>query len=191
MCRWIKILLPRLLELVCVCYVFMRVCLYVLCGHLLGKGWPLGSRLWCLTVILSLSLWYPGSVVVLDCIDSWSLHPYLLSWTPPVPYINISSQTIHIKISHDMKFQKMWYQRQAKGLANLHIHADWSEPLLVIWIFYGCLALYPTAFGVFKLKMRLHRLLWVYSFKMSHCEISCPQSSVFFSRSDNCECQTW
>ena len=26
----------------------MRVCLYVLCGHLLGKGWPLGSRLWCL-----------------------------------------------------------------------------------------------------------------------------------------------
>ena len=32
----------------CVCYVFVRVCLYVLCGHLLGKGWPLGSRLWCL-----------------------------------------------------------------------------------------------------------------------------------------------
>ena len=22
----------------CVCYVFVRVCLYVLCGHLLGKG---------------------------------------------------------------------------------------------------------------------------------------------------------
>ena len=56
----------------------MCVCLYVLCGHLLGKGWPLGSRLWCLTVSLSLSLWYPGSDVVLDCIDSWSLHPYLL-----------------------------------------------------------------------------------------------------------------
>ena len=32
----------------CVCYVFVRVCLYVLWGHLLGKGWPLGSRLWCL-----------------------------------------------------------------------------------------------------------------------------------------------
>ena len=39
------------------------------CGHLLGKGWPLGSRLWCLTVSLSLSHWYPGSGVVLDCID--------------------------------------------------------------------------------------------------------------------------
>ena len=62
----------------CVCYVFVRVCLYVLCGHLLGKGWPLGSRLWCLSVSLSLSHWYPGSGVVLDCIDSWSLHPYLL-----------------------------------------------------------------------------------------------------------------
>ena len=62
----------------CVCYVFVHVCLYVLCGHLLGKGWPLGSRLWCLTVSLSLSHWYPGSGVVLDCIDSWSLHPYLL-----------------------------------------------------------------------------------------------------------------
>ena len=62
----------------CVCYVFVHVCLYVLCGYLLGKGWPLGSRLWCLTVNLSLFHWYPGSGVVLDCIESWSLHPYLL-----------------------------------------------------------------------------------------------------------------
>ena len=62
----------------CVCYAFGRVCLYVHCGHLLGKGWPLGSRLWCLTVSLSLFHWYPGSGVVLDCIDSWSLHTYLL-----------------------------------------------------------------------------------------------------------------
>ena len=54
----------------CVCYVFVRVCLYVLCGHLLGKGWHLGSRLWCLSLNLSLSHWYPGSGVVLDCIDS-------------------------------------------------------------------------------------------------------------------------
>ena len=50
----------------CVCYIYVRVCLYVLCGHLLGKGWPLGSRLWCLTVSLSLSHWYPGPGVVLD-----------------------------------------------------------------------------------------------------------------------------
>ena len=40
----------------CVYYAFVCVCLYVPCGHLLGKGCPLGSRLWCLTVSLSLSL---------------------------------------------------------------------------------------------------------------------------------------
>ena len=33
-----------------------------------GRGWPLGSRLWCLSVSLSLSHWCPGSSVVLDCI---------------------------------------------------------------------------------------------------------------------------
>ena len=57
---------------------FVRVCLFVPCGHLLGRDWPLGSRLWCITERLSLSHWYPGSGVVFDCIDSWSLHPYLL-----------------------------------------------------------------------------------------------------------------
>ena len=57
--------------LFCLVFAMSRpVCLYVLCGHLLGKGWPLGSRLWCLTVSLSLSHWYRGSGVVLDCIDS-------------------------------------------------------------------------------------------------------------------------
>ena len=62
----------------CVCYAFVCVCLFVPCGHLLGKGWPLGSRLWCITVSLSLSHWYLRSGVVLNCIDSRSLHPYLL-----------------------------------------------------------------------------------------------------------------
>ena len=63
----------------CVYYDFVRVCLFVPCGHLLGKGWPLGSRLWYITVRLSLSHWYPVSGVVLDCIDS--LHLYLLFLT--------------------------------------------------------------------------------------------------------------
>ena len=65
------------------CYALVCVSLYVPCRHLLGKGWPLGSRLWCLTVSLSLSHWYPWSGVVLDCIDSWSLHPYL-PWVVPL-----------------------------------------------------------------------------------------------------------
>ena len=52
----------------CVCYAFVRVCLFVPCGHLLGKGWPLGSCLLCLIVSVSLSYRYPESGIVLDCI---------------------------------------------------------------------------------------------------------------------------
>ena len=52
--------------------IVMPLCtsVFVPYGHLLGKGWPLGSCLWCLTVSLSISHWYPGLGVVLDCIDS-------------------------------------------------------------------------------------------------------------------------
>ena len=54
------------------------LCLLRLCTRLFicalwspaGKGLTLGSRLWCLTVSLLLSHWYPGSGLVLDCIDS-------------------------------------------------------------------------------------------------------------------------
>ena len=35
------------------------------------------SRFWCLIVKLSLSHWYPGSGVALDCIDSWSLSSFV------------------------------------------------------------------------------------------------------------------
>ena len=56
------------------------VCLYVPFGHLLGKGWPLDSRLRCPTVSLPLSHWYPWSGVVLGRFDSSSLQRYLLSY---------------------------------------------------------------------------------------------------------------
>ena len=42
------------------------MCFVVICW----KRADLGSRLRCLTASLSLSHWYPGSGVVLDCIDS-------------------------------------------------------------------------------------------------------------------------
>ena len=56
--------------------LFSVLCLLCPCARLFicalwspaGKG--LGSRLWCLTVSLSLSHSYPGSGVVLNCIDS-------------------------------------------------------------------------------------------------------------------------
>ena len=67
-----------MLLLSCFCSAFVPVCLLMPCGHLHGRGWPLGSRLRCLIVKLSLSRWYPGSGVVLDCIDSWYLPFFLL-----------------------------------------------------------------------------------------------------------------
>ena len=57
---------------------FVRVCSLMPCGHLLGKGWPLGSRLWCLIMRLLVSHWYHEPGVVLDCTVSWSLPSFLL-----------------------------------------------------------------------------------------------------------------
>ena len=54
-------------DLLCFCSVlcllcFVRVCLYVLCGHLLGKGRPLGSRLWCLLWVCHFPIGILGQV---------------------------------------------------------------------------------------------------------------------------------
>ena len=70
-------------DLLCFCSV---LCLLWLCARLFicalwspaGKGLTSWLSFVVSTVSLSLSHWYPGSDVVLDCIDSWSLHPYLL-----------------------------------------------------------------------------------------------------------------
>ena len=87
--------------LLCFCSV---LCLLCLCARLFicalwspaGKGLPSWPSFLVSTVSLSLSHWYPGSGVVLDCIDSWSLHPYLLykihrtSWTQ-IPYLKYNT----------------------------------------------------------------------------------------------------
>ena len=71
-------------DLLCFCSV---LCLLCLCARLFicalwspaGKGLTSWLSFVVSSVSLSLSHWYPGgSGVVLDCIDSWSLHPYLL-----------------------------------------------------------------------------------------------------------------
>ena len=68
------------MDRLCLCLVFaMPLCASVICAL-----WsPAGKRLasWLLVVVsvsLSLSHCCPGSDVVLDCIDSRSLHPTLL-----------------------------------------------------------------------------------------------------------------
>ena len=70
-------------DLLCFCSVLCFLCL---CARLficalwspVGKGLTSWLSFVVSSVSLSLSHWYPGSGVVLDCIDSWSLHPYLL-----------------------------------------------------------------------------------------------------------------
>ena len=70
-------------DLLCFCSV---LCLLCLCARLFicalwspaGKGLTSLLSFVMSAVSLSLSHWYPGSGMVLDCIDSWSLHPYLL-----------------------------------------------------------------------------------------------------------------
>ena len=49
----------------CVCYVFVHICLIVP-----GKGLASWLSFVVSAVSLSLSHWYPGSGVVLDCIDT-------------------------------------------------------------------------------------------------------------------------
>ena len=70
------------MDLLCFCSV---LCLLCHCARLFicalwspaGKGLTSWLSFVVSTVSLSLTHWYPGSGVVLDCIDSWSLHPYL------------------------------------------------------------------------------------------------------------------
>ena len=78
----------------------MCVGLLLPCGHLLGKGWPLGPRLWCLIVKLSLSQWCPWSGVVLDCVDSWSLPSFFLSLNTRLltPYLLVRCYKIRMKV---------------------------------------------------------------------------------------------
>ena len=93
-------------DLLCFCSVlcllcFVRVCLYVLRGHLLGKGWPLGSRLWCLLWVCHFPIGILGQV--------W----YLIVSIPDLcnlTYFEVSKIAIYICFSllHDHTKHKLW-----------------------------------------------------------------------------------
>ena len=60
----------------CFCYAFVRVCLYCLWSSA-GKWLTSWLSFVVSTVSLSISHWYPGSGVVLDCIDFLIFAPLL------------------------------------------------------------------------------------------------------------------
>ena len=71
------------------CLVFAMFCARLFICALwspAGKGLTSWLSFVVSSVSLSLSHWYPGSGVVLDCIDSWSLHHCLL--LPEYSYLN-------------------------------------------------------------------------------------------------------
>ena len=83
-------------------YFCSLLCLLCLCARLFicalwspaGKGQTSWLSFLVSTVSLSLSYLYPGSGVVLDCIDSRSLHPYLLSTCLTIfKLVNVLSRT--------------------------------------------------------------------------------------------------
>ena len=84
-----------LLWIICVNYVLwlscFRICSLLPCGHLKGKAWPLGPSLWSLLWFCYFPIWYPGTGVALDCIDSWSMLSFLLLLSRITEYIIIGS----------------------------------------------------------------------------------------------------
>ena len=65
------------------CLSYVLVCSLQPCGHLLGKGWPLGSLVcYVLLRFWHFPMWCPGSNVLFDCIDP-DLYPltYIASST--------------------------------------------------------------------------------------------------------------
>ena len=71
------------------CLVFAMFCARLFICALwspAGKGLTSWLSFVVSSVSLSLSHWYPGSGVVFDCIDSWSLHHYLLFFHMKTPY---------------------------------------------------------------------------------------------------------
>ena len=78
------------MDLLCFCSVLCLLCLCA-CLFIYSLWSPAGKGLtsWLSFVVsivsLSLSHWYPGTGVVLDCFYSCSLHPYLL-WDGGIPH---------------------------------------------------------------------------------------------------------
>ena len=107
-----------MLFLLCVCYAFMSVCLLLPCSHMVGKGWPLRSRLWCHIGSLLLSLWYPGAGVVIDYIDSWYLPSFV-----PIYHKNKWVWAGIVKINHD------WVGNQTSYLSDTKC----CSPLLPVY----------------------------------------------------------
>ena len=116
------------LVLSCVCYVFVRVCLYVLCGHLLGKGWPLGSSLWCLLWVCHFPIGILGQVwyLIVSIPDLCTLTYFFFIaafWSPAWKGLTswlvwVYSSLVFLSLSHVMSWVRCgtWFYHMTSRL---------------------------------------------------------------------------
>ena len=97
-----------------------------------GKGLTSWLSFVVSSVSLSLSHWYPGSGVVLDCIDSWSLHHYLLlsclfvRKPVTVPGLGWQARTHLTRISKNNVVRIDWSVRSS-DMSNILKWQFWTE----------------------------------------------------------------
>ena len=92
-----------------------------------GKGLTSWLSFVVSSVSLSLSHWYPGSGVVLDCIDSWSLQPYYLDEFQKSKWFRLHAPTQHFCTSnhgfavHTMQQQTSFFIRNDTYVKLLYL----------------------------------------------------------------------
>ena len=114
-------------DLLCFCSVlcllcFVRVCLYVLCGHLLGKGWPLGSRLWCLLWVCHFPIGILGQVwyLIVSIPDLCNLITMLRCM--------FLSKKLHLILQFSGESHAILCEWKHWGATITYLHRDYSLP---------------------------------------------------------------
>ena len=95
----------------CVYYAVVHVCLFLPCGHLLGKGWPLGSSLWCLIVSCHFPIGILGQV--------W----YLIVSIPDLcilTYFELVNKFLVCQSSKNIYMHYRYQTRKYKSFVNTH-----------------------------------------------------------------------
>ena len=129
-------------DLLCFCSVlcllcFVRVCLYVLCGHLLGKGWPLGSRLWCLLWVCHFPIGILGQVWYLIvsipdlCTITYFYIPHILSVNAQTSLIVCAVLLEPSLLSHVHKIDVHMTYFSVNAQTRLSMHAVLPEHSLL------------------------------------------------------------
>ena len=123
-------------DLLCFCSVlcllcFVRVCLYVLCGHLLGKGWPLGSRLWCLLWVCHFPIGILGRVwyLIVSIPDLCTIIYFDYSlWTNVIIQNFIKIHPFHLNIMSKMytnQLGQIYFYSTKSTISQIKIYHSW------------------------------------------------------------------